>query len=119
MSFFVLYFLNFFFLNFFEKLQEEKREKLEMAEKQADAQGVTIEDMLPADQLKALRRPVGDAGHPRFNAPYKVPSWTKQYNTILNLRVRSKIEKLKCSKMCTILVVIIVKIISVEKCALY
>ena len=105
---FVLYF---FFLKFFEKLQEEKREKLEMAEKQADAQGITIEELLPADQLKALRRPVGDAGHPRFNAPDKVPSWTKQYNTILNLRdsaewesriedrqtgvVSSKIEKIK------------------------
>ena len=67
------------------KIQSEK-EKLEQAQRQAENDGKTLEEFLPAAALAALRRPVGDEGPSKFFAPLAVRSWTTTVNHTLDLR---------------------------------
>ena len=66
--------------------EAEKAERLESAERAAIGEGKTLEELLPRSQLEALRRPIGEAGHPKFFAPLKVRSWTDQVNKSLDLK---------------------------------
>ena len=81
------------------KILDEKREKLDMAERQADAQGVTIEELIPADQLTALRRPVGEAGHPRFNLAKPVESWNDEWTQVLDRKDGAEWESRQADRL--------------------
>jgi hypothetical protein len=75
-----------------KKIESEKKEKLELAQRQAEKDGKTLEEFLPPATLAALRRPTGDAGHPKFFAPLRVRCWTDSVNHTLDLREAAEWE---------------------------
>ena len=73
-----------------EKFQEEQKEKLEMATRQADRDQKTVQEYLTKDQYKNLTKPFVDSlteyeqkNQPKYLSPYKVVSWTKQCKSFL------------------------------------
>jgi hypothetical protein len=72
------------------KFQEEQKEKLEMATRQADRDQKTVQEYLTKDQYKNLTKPFVDSlteyeqkNQPKYLSPYKVVSWTKQCKSFL------------------------------------
>ena len=57
-----------------------------MAQRQADRDGKTLQEMIPAAELKELQSQESDEGHPKFHAPTAVKSWSAQWNAGLDLK---------------------------------
>ena len=63
-----------------------KEEKLKLAGRQAERDGKTLEEVLPAETLATLRSPPEVGDHPKFFSPYNIRSWTQTVNSSLDLR---------------------------------